>query len=296
MPISPFPLPKEGPVPIPGPTASGALLVLVLALAGCGDDAEPTTDAASSTDAASTQAATGSDGAPLTPDAAALGSGSLVSTEVVGHELVDGTAVHLGFDAGTMSASAGCNTLFGAYDVTDGVLRWPAEPAATMIGCDEELAAQDDWLRDLLTTGVEATTDGAGLELSAGEVSLTMEPEPEADLESLLGRTWSVVGTISDGSTSRLPARVRTPRLVVGTDGLARLDTGCNTGRTRVRVDRTSITFSPPTTTRAGCPEPDSVVEQVVLSVVDGRSDYVRHDGSVLVLVKGDTGLVFSVR
>ena len=33
-----------------------------------------------------------------------------------------------------------------------------------------------------------------------------------------------------------------------------------------------------------------------VLAVVDGRSDYVVFDGSVLIVVKGDNGLVFQVR
>jgi hypothetical protein len=55
------------------------------------------------------------------------------------------------------------------------------------------------------------------------------------------------------------------------------------------------VTFAPPTTTRAACPEPATSVEQIVLSVVDGRSDYLRYDGSVLVLVKDGAGLVFQI-
>ena len=60
-------------------------------------------------------------------------------------------------------------------------------------------------------------------------------------------------------------------------------------------VASTAVTFAPPTTTRATCPEPTNSVEQIVLSVVDGRSDYLRYDGAVLVLVKDGAGLVFQI-
>ena len=33
-----------------------------------------------------------------------------------------------------------------------------------------------------------------------------------------------------------------------------------------------------------------------MLSVVDGRSDHVIFDGSVLIVIKGDNGVVFQVR
>lgn len=261
----------------------GALLAVVTGLVGAcgGDDA---TDPEPSSDAT-----------PLTADAPFLELGSFVSTAVEGHELVEDSTIQLGFADDTMSVWAGCNTMFGAFVVEDGVLRWSHEPASTMIGCEEDLAVQDEWLRDLFLAGLTATTDGSDLDLAVDDVTIAMEPEPQADLETLLGRTWSVVGTISDGTTSRVPPRVRTPRLVVGDDGLARLDTGCNTGRTRVTVDSTSVTFAPPTTTRAACPEPTNSVEQIVLSVVDGRSDYLRYDGSVLILVKDGAGLVFQI-
>jgi heat shock protein HslJ len=269
---------------------SSSLLVLVLLLVGgCGDDApDDVIDDPGATPRA----------APLTAESRLLDSGSFASTKVVGHDLVPDTAIQLGFDGETMSVAAGCNTQFGAFTIEDGVLQWSEEPAATMMMCEDDLVAQDEWLRGLLTTGLAATTDDVSLELTSSDdsVTISMEPVPEVDLESLLGRTWSVVGTLTDETTSRLPERVPTPRLVVGADGLSRLDTGCNTGTTRVSVDRVSISFSPPTTTRVACPEPARTIEQTVLAVVDGRSDHVRFDGSVLVLVKDGAGLVFAVR
>jgi heat shock protein HslJ len=232
---------------------------------------------------------------PLRGDMALLEAASFVSTSVEGRDLVDDTEVRLSFDQDTLAVSGGCNTAFGASTLADGVLSWEGGPATTMMACADDVAAQDQWISDLLEAGVTATTDGADLHLASGDVRLVLEREPPVALDTLLGRTWSVVGTLSDGSTSRLPSRVRTPRLVVGEDGLARLDTGCNTGRTRVQVDRVSISFAPPTVTRVGCPEPDRTIERIVLSVVDGRSDSVYYDGSVLLVIKDSLGLLFEV-
>lgn len=259
-----------------------AMVVAAALLTSCGSDGD--------------DGETGTSGRePVRGDTALLEAATFVSTSVDGHELVPGTEVRLSFDEDTLAVTGGCNTSFGIYTVADGVLSWEGGPAATMMACADDVAAQDQWMSDLLEAGVTATTDGADLHLASGDVRLVLEREPPVALETLLGRTWSVVGTLSDGTTSRLPSRVRTPRLVVGENGLARLDTGCNTGRTRVQVDRVSISFAPPTVTRVGCPEPDRTVESIVLSVVDGRSDSVYYDGSVLLVIKDGLGLLFEV-
>lgn len=271
------------------PVRAVVTLVAVVLLAACGSDGDG--------EAAGGSGGSGGSGRePLRSDMALLEAASFVSTSVEGRDLLPGTEVRLSFDEETLAVSGGCNTSFGAFTLDDGTLGWESDPASTMIACSEEEADQDAWVADLLTTGVAVTTDGADLHLASGDVSLVLEREPPVALESLLGRTWSVVGTLTDGTTSRLPSRVRTPRLVVGDDGLARLDTGCNTGRTRVQVDRVSVSFAPPTVTRVSCREPDRTIERIVLSVVDGRSDYLTYNGWVLLVVKDGNGLVFEVR
>jgi heat shock protein HslJ len=268
------------------PVRAVATLVAVVLLAACGSDGDG--EAAGQTGESARE--------PLRSDMALLEAASFVSTSVEGRELLPGTEVWLSFDEDTLAVSGGCNTSFGASTLDDGTLGWESDPASTMIACSEEEAEQDAWVSDLLATGVAATTDGAELHLASEDVRLLLEREPPVALETLLGRTWSVVGTLTDGTTSRLPSRVRTPRLVVGEDGLARLDTGCNTGRTRVQVDRVSVSFAPPTVTRVRCREPDRTIERIVLSVVDGRSDYLTFNGWVLLVVKDGNGLVFEVR
>ena len=56
-------------------------------------------------------------------------------------------------------------------------------------------------------------------------------------LDGVLGSTWTAIGTISEGTTSRLPVQTRRPTLSVRADGLSRVFTGCNSGRTTVRID-----------------------------------------------------------
>ena len=270
---------------------AAATLLLVAVLGGCGssDDGDDGGDASTPT-ASPTPSST-----PVTA-VADLDGTTYESTSVEGHELVPGEPVRVSFEGDTMSVSAGCNTTFGAYDVTDGLLAWSGDPASSLVGCEPELADQDAWLADFFTTGAEATLSGSALTLTSGDVVMELADVAETNLDELLGHTWTVRGIVVDGVTSRVPSGVRTPRLVVSESGLSRLDTGCNTGRTRVTVDAESLTFAPPTVTRQACPPPARGVERAVLAVVDGTSDHVWYRAATLVVTKGDRGLVFEVR
>ena len=185
--------------------AASALLLVGL-LAGCGssdngDDGADTTTPTTSPTPTSTPVAAVAD----------LDGTTYESTSVEGHELVPGEPVRVSFEGDTMSVSAGCNTMFGAYDVTDGTLAWSGEPASSLVGCEPELADQDAWLADLFTTGVEATLDGSTLTLTSGDVVMELTDVAETNLEDLLGRTWTVRGIVVDGVTSRVPSGVRNP-------------------------------------------------------------------------------------
>ena len=272
--------------------AATALLVGVLA--ACGDDAS-----SGGAEPLPSDSATGSDSPSETATSSvspAVLANTYVSTEVTGHELVADSQIRLTFEDDNLSVNAGCNTMFAPYELTDDSLMWTSDPASTMMGCSDELMAQDQWLAELFTTGVAVAADGATLTLTSDDVTIVVTRAPDADLQGIFGKTWSAVATMFDGATSRIPQVVRTPRVVVGQNGLGRLDTGCNSGRTTVTADDTSITFGHPAVTRRRCQEPERTIEQRVLSVVDGRSDYVIFDGSVLIVVKDDKGLVFQVR
>jgi heat shock protein HslJ len=150
-----------------------AAAVLLLALGGCGgsDDDEPSTTSTSE----ATEASPTSAGSEVTPPSAAeLNGRTYEATSVEGYELIPGTTLRVGFDSDNLVARAGCNTLTGPYSFDGGTLKWSGPPASTMIGCPDELVAQDEWLTDLFTTGVSATVDQFGANLTNGEVTIQL--------------------------------------------------------------------------------------------------------------------------
>ena len=97
------------------------------------------------------------------------------STDVSGHDLVEGSTVTLSFEDGTMAVKAGCNTQTGAYEVSDGRLQWSGPAASTTMACPTaDLADQDQWLAGLFTDGMDAKHDGDTLTLTSGDVTMTL--------------------------------------------------------------------------------------------------------------------------
>ena len=266
----------------------GVVLLLAGALGGCGDESDG---------GAAPSPSTSPEPAGATLDPAALDGTSYTSTSVEGRELVSGSAIELTFEDDTMSAWAGCNNMFGSFEVTGTDLAWSTEPAATMMMCDPELAEQDQWLASLLTAGVTATTDGATLTLEGDGVTIELASASTAgELDGLLGATWTVIGTVSDGTVSRLPVDTRRPRLDVGGDGLARLFTGCRSGRTTVRVDGTTLIFANTKVQRGRCTGPTGKTERAVLDLLDGPSDNAELHDHLLVVTRDGRGLFFEIR
>ena len=80
--------------------------------------------------------------------APAVLANTYVSTEVTGHELVADSQIRLTVEDDNLSVNAGCNTMFAPYELTDDSLMWTSDPASTMMGCSDELTAQDQWLAE----------------------------------------------------------------------------------------------------------------------------------------------------
>ena len=268
-----------------GRGAAAALLVVTLT-AACADSSDSSSSPSPSTTDASTS----------TLDPAALDGRSYASTSVEGAELAEGTTIEVGFEDGTMSVNAGCNTTFGPFEVDGTTIAWTSEPAATMMMCDPDFLEQDRWLTDLFRSGVDATVEGDALTLQADGVTIELETDTPDDLDSLLGRTWTAIGTVSDGAVSRLPVDTRRPRLDVGADGLSRLFTGCRSGRVTVQVEGTALVFSNVTLQRGRCTGPTRQTERAVLALLDGPSDNAELHDHLLVVTQGGEGLVFEVR
>lgn len=260
-------------------------LVSLVVLAGCGS---------SDSDGASTTTKAGGDGADTTTTAASGESGldgrQFVATDVTGYEPVAGSQLTMTFDDGQLSANAGCNTLGGGYELADGTLSLVGEPRATMMACSDELMAQDTWLTELLTGGVEATVEGSTLTLTSGDVTIVLDEVKDADVT---GTAWTLDGVIANEAVSSLPADAEPPTLTIAADGAATLFTGCNRGTTTVEVGDGTLTFAPIAMTKKFCEGAGSELEGQVTSVLDGEVTYT-IDGGTLTIRNGDSGLVYT--
>jgi heat shock protein HslJ len=98
----------------------------------------------------------------------------LVSTEVSGHDLVEGSTIRISTEDDALTVIADCNTMSAAYTYEDDKLAWSSEPASTMMACDPALMDQDAWLSELFTAGVDVSGDGSDVVLTSGDVSITL--------------------------------------------------------------------------------------------------------------------------
>ena len=258
---------------------------------GCGDEGADTTTGGTTSSSATPSPTTAPPGAGSAPGVAALDGRTFVSTAVTGHDLVPGTTIRISVDGTRLGASAGCNTMSAEVVVEGDTLRWSSQPASTLMGCEPELMAQDEWLVALLTAGVTYTLDGDALTLVGDGVQIELSAEPQAPLT---GTTWVLDGILTPErqAVSGLPAGVTPPTLEISEDGSVSFTTGCNTGTTTVEVTGTALVFAPPAVTKIACDEPAAGVEAVVLAVLEGPVD-VTNDGTTLTLGKAAQGLVY---
>jgi heat shock protein HslJ len=224
-----------------------------------------------------------------------LAGRTFVSQSVTGYELQPDTEIHLTFEEDALAVNAGCNTMIGDWSDEGGDLSWESEPATTLMSCTPELDAQDQWLSNLLTDGMEIADGDADLTLESDDVTIELDAEDQTGASALLGRTWTVVGLIVDGSASRLPMSVTNPTLEVADDGGVVVDTGCNTGRGTVEIDDSTMEFGAIALTRKACSPLLGSIERDVVVVLDGTVSKLT-DGSVLVLTRGDRGLILDVQ
>ena len=84
-------------------------------------------------------------------DLSELEGGAWVADDIQDPEvsLVPGSQVEMRFENDSLSANAGCNTLFGGASIDGDELVVPAL-ASTQKACDEALTQQDAWLTDFL--------------------------------------------------------------------------------------------------------------------------------------------------
>lgn len=230
-------------------TALLVAVVAVSALAACGDD----------------KAGSGS-----APD---VDGTEWVSSDVVGHQLVEGTEIRLAFADETISANAGCNTMSGGY-AFDGSTMQVDVLAMTEMGCEPALTDQDAFLQGFLTSAPTVELDGDTLTMTSGEEAVTMidreVAEPDQPLE---GTAWQLDGIVQSEALRSVPSGVQASLLITD-GGTAEVDTGCNSGTTSVEIGDDTLTFAPMAVTLMLCEEDANSVQDAVLGTLDGEVTY----------------------
>jgi heat shock protein HslJ len=255
--------------------------VAALALAACGSD-----DAGSSNSAPPDD----DENPSLVPTQDELANRAFESTSVVGHELVEGTDIGIVFEASSISAKAGCNTMFGGYQFDENALM-VGTLASTMMACDQALMDQDTWLGEFLTGLPTIAYDGSSLILERDGVVITFAEIADAPIE---GTTWEVTGIVAEEAVSSVPADATATFTIA--DGTIDVDTGCNTGSGTVEVSLTSLTFGPIATTKMACADDVMALETSVLSTLSGTVDYAIHGDTLLMTGENGDGLQLAVQ
>jgi len=233
-----------------------------------------------------------SDASPTPVIAADLAGRTFVSTSVTGFELIDGTEIRISFEEDHLSASAGCNTVGGAYTVENDLLS-VSEPSATLMACDPQLMTQDDQLIGFLTDDPAISLMGDVLMLTGAEVTAEMHEEADGGKgEPLMGTTWTLDSIVDGDSASSVPAGVEPPTLEISDAGQASVFTGCNRGGASVEVDDATLTFGPLSLTKMACGDDATAVEATVTSIIDGTVDY-SISGDVLTVSKDPQALEY---
>lgn len=96
------------------------------------------------------------------------------------YDLVEGTEVTLEFEESNVTATAGCNTILGTFQVDGSTLSY-AGSGTTEMGCDPALHAQDTRLLEFLESQPEVAVgaDDDTVVLTSGETEMTLvDPTP----------------------------------------------------------------------------------------------------------------------
>lgn len=267
------------------------LLAAVLLAVACGSSSdEAGTDGGPSTTGADPTTAP-EDGAPT------LDGRTFVATSITvdGSErpLVEGSELRIDLEDGRLGMSAGCNRMAVGYSIEGATLVTDGEVAGTLMGCEPDLQAQDEWIGELLTRDMDVDLDGDRLVLTADDTVLTLVDATTTPLaEGLVGPTWALDTMVDGDMASSVPAGA-TATITFAEDGTYGVDTGCNTGSGTYAVDGTTLQVDPPATTRRGCQGDAGMVEQAVLTVLDGPIDARIEDGRLVLTHPGGTSLVF---
>lgn len=216
----------------------------------------------------------------------------LVTEDGKSKALVSGTKIRLSFPAGILSASAGCNNMSGAYEVTDGVLIVD-QMATTEMGCPNNLMNQDQWLSTFLSSKPTVSLDGNNLVLTSDSTEITFLDREQAEPDQpLTGITWGLSSILNADSASSVPNGVMAT-LLFKDDGTVQIFDGCNSGGGKYTVDDGSLTFSQIVSTQMACGGNKDEVAAAIRQVLGAEEVDYSIDHTTLTLQAGEHGLQY---
>jgi heat shock protein HslJ len=218
---------------------------------------------------------------------------SFVSQSVDGLRLVEGTQVNVSFDDAGVSASAGCNSFGGPFDIQDGVLKM-SMLESTVIGCAAPLAAQDDWLSAFLLAGPTLALTDPTLDMSTADVQVHLLDRKIAIPDRpLVGTDWLGNG-FSDGMVASFGPGSGDVTVAFGADGNVAINTSCQTGTGAFTVNDATITFGALKYDGAACADAtfDETSSQALL-VLDGSPVTFKISETSLTVSHGQNALMF---
>jgi heat shock protein HslJ len=189
--------------------------------------------------------------------------------------LVTGTRIRLSFtDDGRLAASAGCNSMSGQAEVSDGRLM-VADLATTEMGCDPDRHAQDQWLAEFLGSRPRFDLVEHELTLTGESAEIRLQDREVADPDRPLHGTRWVVDTIYDGDAASSVPQGAEAHMTFG-DGTFGGSTGCNQmgGNAAADEGAGTIAFSDVIATKIACEDDRMALERAVLAVLDGTVAY----------------------
>jgi heat shock protein HslJ len=142
--------------------------------------------------------------------------------------LFEDSRIRLRFEAGRLSADAGCNHLSGGYRL-EGTTLVVGQLAMTEMACmPEERMAQDTWLADLLVSQPTVTLSGDTLRVTGRTSEVQLLDREVADPDrALVGPRWQVESIVSGDAVSSIPGDAEA-HLTFAADERVSGNTGCN--------------------------------------------------------------------
>ncbi|WP_028476732.1 META domain-containing protein [Nocardia sp. CNY236] len=231
---------------------------------------------------------------------------TFVSVEVDGTPIPGGGPMTIGFTDDRIVADAGCNTLNGAVDMGDHLVR-VSGVSTTLMGCPTEREGADEWLNGLLSAEPRWQLDGATLTLHGTDRTVILVDKKRAQPDKpIQGTQWQVTALSTDNAEirARVIEEVR-PTLLIAEDGSISGTTGCNRmfGRADTSpadgagpdLSATEITFHI-TTTEMACPPEVMDLEQAVLRALDGTTTATVDADTLTLRNANGAGLVLRAR